>query len=321
VSSSSRIVAIDQFRGFAILLMVLANYLGGIRVVPAWLKHAPDVGLTVADLIAPFFIFAIGLTYGLSARRRTQAAGSSKTVAHFIVRFFALIGIGSLISAGEILFEIDHATINWGVLQAIGVAGLFSLPVIGWTWRRRLTLGLVLLAGYQILLDHGWRAKVLAQPHGGLYGAMGWTALLILATVLADGFHNEKSGHARFAGFTGLTLVLGLLLAVWVPISKNRISASYVLVSLGASGAVFAGFVGLARRCERRLDLLAAWGENPLLLYVLHFFLLALVVLPGVPRWYPEASVWLVSVQATALIAGLSLVAWQLHRKRWTFSL
>ena len=69
--------------------MVLANYLGGIRVVPAWLKHAPDVGLTVADLIAPFFIFAIGLTYGLSARRRMQTAGKAKTVQHFLVRFFA----------------------------------------------------------------------------------------------------------------------------------------------------------------------------------------------------------------------------------------
>lgn len=66
---------------------------------------------------------------------------------------------------------------------------------------------------------------------------------------------------------------------------------------------------------------LAAWGENPLLLYVLHFVLLALVVLPGVPGWYREAPVWLVAVQATALIAGLSLVAWQLHRKRRFFSL
>lgn len=321
MSSSSRIVAIDQFRGFAILLMVLANYLAGVHSVPAWLKHAPDIGLTVADLIAPFFIFAIGLTYGLSARRRMQAAGKAKTVQHFLVRFFALIGIGSLISAGEILFEIDHVTVNWGVLQAIGVAGLVSLPVIGWSCRRRLGVGLALLAGYQILLDHGWRAKVLALPHGGLYGALGWAAMLILATVLADGFHGEQPGRARFVWQAALTLAFGLLLAAWVPVSKNRISASYVLVSLGASGVLFSGFAWWAQRCQRRLELLAAWGENPLLLYVLHFFLLALVVLPGVPRWYPEAPVWLVAVQATALIAGLSLVAWALHRKQWTFSL
>ena len=35
------------FRGLAIVLMVLANYLARPAVVPGWLKHAPDAGLTV----------------------------------------------------------------------------------------------------------------------------------------------------------------------------------------------------------------------------------------------------------------------------------
>ena len=53
--TKSRLDSIDQFRGFAILLMVLANYLSRIQSVPAWLKNAPLVaGLTVVDLIAPF---------------------------------------------------------------------------------------------------------------------------------------------------------------------------------------------------------------------------------------------------------------------------
>ncbi|HMN59437.1 MAG TPA: DUF5009 domain-containing protein [Anaerolinea sp.] len=70
-----RIPSIDQFRGFAILLMVLANYLAGVAWIPAWLKHAPDIGLTVIDLIAPFFIFSIGLTYALAIRRRAAQNG------------------------------------------------------------------------------------------------------------------------------------------------------------------------------------------------------------------------------------------------------
>jgi len=45
--------AIDQFRGLAIVLMVLANYLAGIGWIHTWLKHAPDIGLTVTDLVAP----------------------------------------------------------------------------------------------------------------------------------------------------------------------------------------------------------------------------------------------------------------------------
>ncbi len=43
----TRLRSIDAFRGFAIVTMVLANYLAGVEWIPAWLKHAPDVGLTV----------------------------------------------------------------------------------------------------------------------------------------------------------------------------------------------------------------------------------------------------------------------------------
>lgn len=46
-----RLESIDEFRGFSILLMVLADYLAGPHVVPAWLKHAPDIGFTVIDII------------------------------------------------------------------------------------------------------------------------------------------------------------------------------------------------------------------------------------------------------------------------------
>lgn len=54
----------DQFRGFAIMTMVLANYLAGIRRVPTWLKYAPDIGLTVVERAGPapkqkYWIFSL----------------------------------------------------------------------------------------------------------------------------------------------------------------------------------------------------------------------------------------------------------------------
>lgn len=130
VVSRKRIDAIDQFRGLAIVLMVLANFLAGVELVPAWLKHAPDIGLTVIDLIAPFFIFAIGVTYGISYRRRLGRDGAAKTISHFLTRFLALIGVGALLSAGEYYFGESTAPVQWGVLQAIGVAGLLSMPLL-----------------------------------------------------------------------------------------------------------------------------------------------------------------------------------------------
>ncbi|MBN1873553.1 MAG: DUF1624 domain-containing protein [Anaerolineae bacterium] len=318
-----RLAAIDQFRGFAILLMVLANYLAGITCVPAWLKHAPDIGFTVVDSIAPLFIFAIGLTYGLSVRRRVARAGWGKTVAHVTRRYLAFVGIGALLSAGESLVGVSDSPVNWGVLQAIGVAGLLTLWVVRLPIVIRAGIGLVLLAGYQVLLDHGWLAVVMAAPHGGLLGSLSWTAMLILATVVADVFHTYPQQRWRYLGTIFLLLALGSMVSLWVPISKNRVSASYVLVSLGMSGLLFAGFAYLTEYDNLGLPLLVAWGQNPLLLYCAHYILLGLFVLPGIyfPAWYAAASPGTVLVQILLLAGGLSGIAWLLYREGWIGSL
>ena len=231
-----RVEAIDQYRGIAIILMVIANYLADIVTIPPWLKHAPDIGLTPIDLIAPFFIFAIALTYGPSYRRRVGQCGAGRTWGHFLRRFLAIIGIGA--------------------------AGILSLPALalGPPWRA--LVGLLLLGLYQALLGAFWLPTVLHSPHGGLQGSLSWGAMLILATALA--------------------------LAFLAPVSKTRVSASYVLISLGA---------------------------NPLFLYVMHYLLLGLFVLPGVPRWHAEAPTALVVAQAAFIVGALSVFAWLLARR------
>jgi hypothetical protein len=57
-----------------------------------------------------------------------------------------------------------------------------------------------------------------------------------------------------------------------------------------------------------------------MLLYILHDVLLGIVVLPGIPGWYTQAHLWLVSVQAAELVSALSLIAWRFHRRNWVFS-
>ena len=136
--------------------MVLADYLARPQNVPAWLKHAHDFGLTVIDLIAPLFIFAIGLTYGMSFRRRLARSGGWQTGVDFVRRYAALIGIGFLLTLLGDLTGVYPSTVNWGLLQAIGAAGLLTLLVIWLRWPWRLLAGLVLLAAYQVLLDRFW---------------------------------------------------------------------------------------------------------------------------------------------------------------------
>jgi predicted acyltransferase len=318
--SSSRLDSIDQFRGLSILLMVLANYMAGIEIIPAWLKHAPDVGLTVIDLIAPFFIFAIGLTYGLLWNRRMASQGAWKAYQHFFTRFMAIAGIGAILSAGEILLKIDGTTINWGVLQAIGVAGILTLTLIRLSIAWRAVIGLCLLAGYQFLLNTFWMTDVLLAPHGGLLGSISWGGMMILATVLADFFHNPLK-HKYFPLLTLLTLGIGIAMAFFVPVSKNRVSFSYVLISLGVSALVFIAMDWLVTARKMHSILLIAWGKNSLALYVLHLLLLGIFFLPGIPGWYSSAPLWLVILQGLCLVGALSIIGLWLERKQIFLSL
>ena len=310
--AEGRLDTIDQFRGFAILLMVLVDYLSRIQSVPAWLKHAPGVGLTVVDLIGPMFILAIGLVYRPSLHRRLLRDGRRQTILHFIRRFLALIGIGALTPPGY----------AWGLFQTIGGAGLISLLVIWLPTLVRLVIGAVMLGGYQVLMSTIWTGRVPSSPWCVVEGVISWAAMLILASVLADGYHNGPRGRRMVVLGSLVSLGLGIMLTHWVEVSQYYVSASYVLISLGVSGVLFAGFHVLTERLRVRLPLLIAWGKNPLVLYLLHYWLWVIVFLkPQAGGWHFEAPVSLIVLQASGFVGVLSLVAWFLDRRGWIVSL
>ena len=316
-----RLESIDQFRGFAIFLMILANYMTNVQVIPAWLKHAEDIGYTVIDLIAPMFVFAMGLTYGISFRRRLERAGAWNTYQHLLTRYLALLGLGYLITLVWELSGIQPPSVNWGLLQALGAAGLIALPFISLSTVWRVIIGLGILAGYQFLLDRFWLQDVLIAPHNGPWGALSWGAMLILATALADLYHDQRRGQWVFPLISAGLVVVSLRLASLIPLSKDRASTSYVLLSLGLSGLVFFLFHLLAEKQQWRLPILTDWGRNPLLLYLLHYVLLGIFALPAIPAWYVQAPLWLVFVQILALIGTLSWIGWYLNRKKIYFVL
>ncbi len=316
IPATARIAPIDQFRGFAILLMVLADYFNNISTIPAWLKHAPDIGYTVIDLVAPLFVFAIGLTYGMSFRRRFDRDGAWRTYNHFLSRNLALIGLGFLITLGGVLTNNYPPTTNWGLLQALGAAGLITLPFIQVNARYRWIIGLVILVSYQLLLNQYWLDQVINAVHNGPQGALSWGGMLIIATSLGDLY--QQVDKRRLVFYLSLVLVIfAVLLAFIVPLSKHRASASYVLLSLGLSGLIFYGFHFLDIRFSFKFPILTEWGKNPLLLYILHGVLLGLFVIPPYPGWYFSAPIWLVIFQATALIAVLSWIGIFFNRRGW----
>ncbi|MEN2737913.1 heparan-alpha-glucosaminide N-acetyltransferase domain-containing protein [Microbacterium sp. X-17] len=308
--ATGRILSVDRFRGALVILMVGGNYLGGVGFVPSWLKHAPDIGLTVADLVAPAFVFAIGLSYGPSFARRARF-GLGVAYRHFLTRYLALIGIGAILTAGGT--AVAGQPTDWGVLQAIGVAGLICLVVIRFGTVVRFAAGAVLLVVFQLILEAGAVPVVHASVQGGFVGALSWGALLILSTAVADVW---RRGLLPLLLCSGILTVVAVVSVFVVPVAKTRVSLSYVLVTLAVASIAFLLTDAAARALPRRAGLVSWWGEYPLVLYLLHLLLLALVVLPDAPWWYADAPPWLAAAQLAVILVVLSWVAWLLHRGR-----
>jgi predicted acyltransferase len=89
-----------------------------------------------------------------------------------------------------------------------------------------------------------------------------------------------------------------------------------VLLSLGLSGLIFAACHILVEQFRLRSRLLALWGRNPLVLYVLHLLLVGVVFLPGISSIYEQAPLWLVIVETAVLLAALTRVAWALDKRK-----
>jgi predicted acyltransferase len=309
-AESNRNLAIDRFRGVLIILMVGGNYLSGVSAVPAFLKHAPDIGFTIADTVAPAFVFVIGLNYGPSLARRMRQ-GTGVAYRHFLRRYLALIGIGAVLSGGETI--VTGVPTDWGVLQAIGVAGLICLIVIRLPAWARILIGLLSLICYQYLLDASALPAVLSSVQGGLFGALSWGALLILSTAVAEAW---RSGYRSYGIVCAALVLAAAVAASIVPVSKVRVSLSFVLISLAISAIAFLLFDLAARVVANRAGFLCWWGQNPLTLYLLHLVILGLFTLPPVEWWYAGAPLWLAAAQLVVILTAISAVAWWMRGRR-----
>ena len=191
---------------------------------------------------------------------------------------------------------------RWSWPDHIVVIQLPSLP--------RLAVGGALLGGYQILSDTVWMGRVTGTSSWcEIEGTLGWAAMLILASVFADWFYSHPQGQRNSLLGSLASLGLGIGLSNWIEISQYFVSASYVLISLGVSGLIFLGFHLLTEKLNIHLTLLIAWGKNPLILYLLHYWIwIYAFIAPLARTWYLHAPIWLIILQAVALLAYL--VCW-----------
>ncbi|CAL7952142.1 unnamed protein product [Xylocopa violacea] len=116
--SSTRIRSVDTFRGIAILLMIFVNNGGGKYV---FFNHSAWFGLTVADLVLPWFAWIMGLTITISKRAELRVTTSRIKITLRSLRRSAI-----LILLGLMLNSMYSKTLNDlrfpGVLQLLAVS-------------------------------------------------------------------------------------------------------------------------------------------------------------------------------------------------------
>ncbi|MFP5415365.1 MAG: heparan-alpha-glucosaminide N-acetyltransferase domain-containing protein [Actinomycetes bacterium] len=241
-----RFYALDALRGLAIGLMVFVNWAGNWSLPPAF-GHAEWHGLTLADTVFPGFLVAMGTAMPYASR-----AGWRRVLG----RALLLILIGSALVSYKYSQPFD---LSVGVLQMIGVAYLLTWLVT--KLPRTVQTPLVALVLAEVVAAYLWFpvpgvGAGSFEPDSNV--ASWFDSLLGLAPhpenphawlpavgsvyigVMAGRISKENSGTRRLgllAGLSGVTLALGLLLTLVVPLNKNLWTPSFVLVTGGIAVA------------------------------------------------------------------------------------
>jgi len=289
--STERLHALDVFRGITIAAMILVSTPGSWDFVYPWLEHAPWNGWTLADLVFPFLLFAMGAAVPFAlGRRRGTPRGVRR---HVLRRALILFALGLLLNAIQTPPPLHLATFRIpGVLQRIALVYL----AVSWITERLPTRAQILVAAaalgsYWLLLgmaplsaEANLGAVIDQQVFGrhmlyplwdpeGLLSTVPAIATALCGVFAGDWLKVHGAAHRAWwlwAAGTAATAV-GLLWNRALPINKNLWTSSYALFSAGVAAQVLA-------ICHWTIDVkrwrgwsrpFAAFGRNPLAAYFL----------------------------------------------------
>ena len=326
-----RIVSLDQFRGYTVAGMLLVNFLGGFKAIPAILKHH-NTYCSYADTIMPQFFFAVGFAYRLTFLRRVGSDGYWPAAAAALKRNFGLILLGFVI------YHLGGSVARWEELRTlsaarfldrafsrelfqalvhIAIASIWVLPVIArGVWTR--VLFLVASAGLHLWLSSwfyfqwAWHKPVI---DGGPLGFLSWTIPLLVGSLAYDATvatEDHRRLAIRLTDWAIVLMLAGYALSclggglapppfqppapshqpdLWM-MSQRAGSISYLTFSAGFSLVVYALFVLACDLGGFQNRVFRTFGVNALAAYIIHP-LVAGAVKPYAPN---DSPLWYVAL-------------------------
>lgn len=305
---SSRFLSLDVFRGLTICLMIVVNTPGtGANLYP-YLVHANWFGFTLADLVFPSFLFAMGNAMSFSMGK-LKSATPKFVWKKILKRTFLIFLIGYLMywfpffqqTNGSWELKPFSETRVMGVLQRIALCYFFA-SIIFYYLSQRVALilsGITLLAYWVILYVFGEPDGVLDMAtnavtkldlsllgEGHIYkkdsipfdpeGVLSTLPAIVnvLAGYMAGVFVQQKG--KSYEGISKLLIVGFLLasLALWwdlvFPISKKLWTSSFVLYTIGLDLSVMAILIYAIeiQNVKFGVKFFDVFGKNPLFIYL-----------------------------------------------------
>jgi len=256
-------------------------------------------GCTFTDLVAPFFVFIVGICIPLSRQRR-----GNEWWRHVGTRTLGLIIAGVIYIS--LILKLSYW---WGILQAIGVAYFMGaasmfLPPIG---RTLLVAGIACLHGVLTLYVPWWVelgdkarpfltiARLDGDPlrpltvHCTPWASISYGMITIIGTLLGEAVvTRDRRAIARRSLVIGIicTLLGYVLHRVGFPMNKDYVTSTYSLFTSGIGALTFLGFYWIVDvwGVRRPMMPLNVFGANALLAYfmqpIVRIFMQALGLYP-----------------------------------------
>ncbi|UCG86416.1 MAG: DUF5009 domain-containing protein [Gemmatimonadota bacterium] len=151
-STSKRLVSLDALRGYTIVLMVIVNDPGSWSHVYPPLLHAEWHGITLTDLVFPFFLFIVGVSITLAYTKRLDAGADKKDLYKKIVsRAVKIMLLGWFLWLWP---TFDFEGMRYvGVLPRISIVFLVcALVFLNTSWKHQVWIASTILIAYWLLM-------------------------------------------------------------------------------------------------------------------------------------------------------------------------
>lgn len=310
--SGTRVGFVDLLRGWAVIVMIQTHVFNALLLPALTAADLFSVVRFVDGLVAPSFLFASGLAYAITTRRKLQEyLAFGWPLFRQLGRLLLILLIGYMLHIPR--FNYQHLVYEAGpeawerfwqvdVLHCIAVSLLFLqvLLLVLRSEKRLYRTVLVVTVGVVVLTPVMWTlnwstylpvaiASYLNGMYYSLFPLFPWSAFLFAGALTGHYYTEARSGSRpggenrmmRRASATGLAVILlsfplhPLAEALYPVYDYWHVSPSFVLLRLGLVLLLCGGlFLYEQRKGVQASSLVALFGRESLIVYVTHLTLL-----------------------------------------------